>query len=474
MKNRYEVNDVPVGTLPLDRLEPALRGRRFEVLSGRLAAARDELEGRTVWHVNSTATGGGVAEMLKPMTAYMRGLGIDARWVVISGDPPFFELTKRIHNGIHGVRATFTNADREIYDRVTAANAREFLARVKAGDVVLCHDPQTAGLVPFLKESGAVVVWRSHIGHDHKQNGSVGHTWDFLAPYVREADAIVFSRFEYIPEALGDLPHLVIHPSIDPLSVKNAPMEPAQVRAILLAAHLFSGEPEGAEPSYLRPDGGTGRVERHAIVLREGDAPPLGTPVVLQVSRWDRLKDPLGVMRGFADHVPVDGVHLYLAGPDVSGVTDDPEGAEVLAEVQSEWSRLPDGIRARVHVVSLPMEDVEENAAIVNALQRHAKVIVQKSLYEGFGLTVTEAMWKSRPVVASAVGGIRNQITSGVHGLLIDDPTDLAAYGAAVTEVLTDRALARRLARNAKERATSRFLVSRHLLQWLEFLPELV
>lgn len=470
-RRRLLLKKVPVVALSVDCLKSALGDRPFRLLTGRLAAVRSEFEGRTLWHVNSTATGGGVAEMLKPLTAYMRGLGVDARWMVISGDSAFFELTKRIHNGIHGVPVQFADSDRQVYERVAAANAKEFVKLVKPGDFVVCHDPQTAGLVPFLRKIGAVVVWRSHIGHDHAQSGAVGQSWAFLDPYLRKADAVVFSRPEYVPGALRDLPSFVIHPSIDPFSVKNGPMDAAHVRAILLGTGLLSGRSNGAAPLFVRPGRDPVRVERPAGILREGDPPPFGTPIVLQVARWDRLKDPLGVMRGFVQHVRVGDTRLVLAGPDVSGVTDDPEGAEVLAEVRSAWSRLPAGARRRVDIVSLPMDDEDENAAIVNALQHYATVVVQKSLCEGFGLTVTEAMWKARPVIASRVGGIQNQITSGVDGLLIDDPRDLGAYGKAVTRVLKNPALARRLGHNAKNRATSRFLVSRHLLQWLELLP---
>lgn len=473
-KKISEVPEVAVGTLSIERLRPALGDRRYSILESRLLSAAGEFRGRTLWHVNSTATGGGVAEMLRPMTAYMRDLGLDARWVVVGGNPAFFELTKRIHNGIHGVNGRYRPEDHETYDEVTAANAAGFLPRVKPGDVVICHDPQTAGLVPILRRAGALVIWRAHIGHDDSRNGSVARTWNFLERYIRAAHAVVFSREAYVPGQFADLPRLVIHPSIDPLSVKNAPIEPGRVKAILIAAGLLEGHLNGIPPLFTRPDGSTAVVERKAIVLREGDGLPPAAPMVLLVSRWDRLKDPTGVIEAFARHVPVPDAQLVLAGPDVSGVTDDPEGAEVFEEVRASWSRLPPAIRSRVHVASLPMEDVDENAAIVNALQRLSRVVVQKSLYEGFGLTVTEAMWKARPIVASAVGGIQDQITSGVHGLLIDEPQDLEGCGRAITGLLVDRVLARRLGRNAKERATSRFLVSRHLLDWLEFIPSML
>ena len=189
--------------------------------------------------------------------------------------------------------------------------------------------------------------------------------------------------------------------------------------------------------------------------------------MVVQVSRWDPLKDMGGVMQGFAEYV-LDGsdAHLVLAGPVVTSVADDPEGAEVLQDVWRAWRDLPHAARSRVQLVCLPMADNDENAAIVNALQRHATVVVQKSLEEGFGLTVTEAMFKSRPVVASAVGGIVDQIDDGVTGLLLDDPTDLASMGALVRELLGDQAMRVRLGSAARQAAVDRFLPDSSLSAW--------
>jgi trehalose synthase len=223
----------------------------------------------------------------------------------------------------------------------------------------------------------------------------------------------------------------------------------------------------------VREDGSPGRVDRQADVVRHGPAPGWETPLIVQVSRWDPLKDPIGVLRGFAEFV--DGevpsrAQLVLAGPDVGAVSDDPEGAATFAEVVAAWHALGEGARARIHLVSLPMVDVEENAAIVNALQRHAAVVVQKSLREGFGLTVTEAMWKGRPVVASQIGGIQDQIVDGEHGLLLPNPTDLEAFGALVRHLLAEPSLARRLGEQARERVRERYLGVRHLIQYAELL----
>jgi trehalose synthase len=192
---------------------------------------------------------------------------------------------------------------------------------------------------------------------------------------------------------------------------------------------------------------------------------------VVQVSRWDPLKDMAGVMRGFTDRLAGMGdAHLVLVGPDVSGVTDDPEGSQVLEECITLWHKLPRKAQERVHLVCLPMDDIEENAVMVNAVQRHAAIVVQKSLHEGFGLTVTEAMWKGRPVIASAVGGIQDQIVDGVHGYLLQQPGDTQALGDAVQHLLGNHALARRLGRNARRRAIAKFLGPRQLIQFVDVL----
>jgi trehalose synthase len=196
--------------------------------------------------------------------------------------------------------------------------------------------------------------------------------------------------------------------------------------------------------------------------------------LVVQVSRWDRMKDMAGVMTGFARHVdPSLGAHLLLCGPAVTGVADDPEAAEVLDESIAIWRALPHAIRSRVHLACTPMADPDEAAAIVNAIQRHATVVVQKSLAEGFGLTVAEAMWKERPIVASAVGGIGDQIDHGKHGLLVEDAADLAGFGGAVESLLGDPSEAARLAHAARERAVAKFLGDRHLQQYANLFEQL-
>jgi trehalose synthase len=335
---------------------------------------------------------------------------------------------------------------------------------------VILHDPQTAGLVPAL-ERDVRVVWRSHIGRDGSNDFSA-EAWAFLHDYIARADAWIFSRREYAPPGLDPSRIVIVPPSIDVFSPKNQELDPATVDAVLTAAGLQAGDPAGT-PAFTRLDGTPGRVDRHADL--EGE-PPLdpGATLVTQVSRWDRLKDPVGVLRGFVDHVlPATDAHLVLAGPATAAVADDPEGEAVLAEVRRARIALPDDVRARVHLACLPMEDAEENAAVVNALQRRSAVIVQKSLAEGFGLTVGEAMWKGRPVVASRVGGIQDQIEHGRTGLLVD-PHDLRAFGEHVSALLEAPHDAERMGAAAQERVRDQFLGPRHLGQYVDLLEHVL
>jgi trehalose synthase len=441
-----------------------------------VAAAKRLLRGRTVWHVNSTASGGGVAEMLRTMLAYERGAGVDVRWAVIEADARFFELTKLLHHRLHGRNgdsATLANGAGAHYAAVTQWNFRHLGGAVRPGDIVVLHDPQTAGLAPLLEQRGASVVWRCHVGHEGS-NAATREAWRFLRPHLEHAQAYVFSRSAYAPPWLATRPVAIIPPAIDPRSPKNMPMSRAAGGHVLQHIGLVSGaQPHSGRELSFR-NGRLIRVTRRASIVQSGPVPGSDTPIVVQVSRWDPLKDMAGVMKGFARAAARLGeAHLVLAGPDVRTVSDDPEGARVLDDCVARWRRLPAAVRSRVHLVSLPVEDVEENAVMVNALQRQARVLVQKSQREGFGLTVTEGLWKGRAVVASAVGGLKDQIVDGVHGLLLEDPTDAAEFGDALVRLVADRSLARRLGRNGRRRVASRFLWSRRLRQFAELFAAL-
>jgi len=469
------LQQVRVGVKPVELLRPLVGEDRIRETYRVLQETQRRMEGRIFWNVNSTRSGGGVAEMLRSVLGYVRALGIDTRWLVIEGTPEFFRITKRLHHALHGSRgdgSQLGERERAVYDQVLQANAEELLGLIRPRDFVFLHDPQTTGLVPHLMRSGAIVIWRCHVGGD-KPNEEVGLGWSFLAPYLKDVAATVFSCNHYIPDCCDHGRSVVIPPSIDAFSAKNQELDDATVRAILVHTGLVEGPPGDGSPTFLREDGSPGRVERHADVLRLGRAPTWETPLVVQVSRWDRLKDPAGVMQGFAqliDGAAPAGAELVLAGPNVKAIVDDPEQAAVLDEVVAAWRRLSHSDRNRVHLAILPMRDVEENAAIVNALQRHAAVVVQKSLHEGFGLTVTEAMWKGRPIVASAVGGIQDQIVDGVHGLLLQDPSDTRALGAALGRILKDSDYAGQLGSNARQRVRDKYLVVRHLIQYAEMM----
>ena len=450
----------------------ALHGTLSAALADLRAEARrlvPRLGGATVWMVNSTAEGGGVAELLPGVVTLLGDLGVRCEWLVIRpGHPDFFALTKRIHNLVHGeAEEPLRREDGALYAAVSRACADALRAHVRPGDIVVVHDPQPLGAGALLRAEMEIrAVWRCHIGLDG-ENAATRMAWEFLRPYAEAYDRAVFSIPDYIPWFLAGRSS-VIHPGIDPLSHKNRGLSLHKHVGILCAAGLTRPHWHMLTPPFeprarrLQPEGTWGEAtDPDDIGLLHG-------PVLTQVSRWDRLKDPCGVLAGFArlDDARSHGAHLVLAGPSAVGVTDDPEGASVLLEVVAAWGRLPDDVRRRVHIVSLPTIDVDENAAMVNALQRHAAVIVQKSLQEGFGLTVTEAMWKARPVIASGVGGIRDQIDHGVHGLLLADPRDLDAFASALERVLADPAEARRMAEQGRARVLERYLGLGSLLRY--------
>jgi len=467
-----QLTEVQIGTRPLERFEDIIGRKQMREALKLGATIRKRLAGRVFWNVNSTAVGGGVAELLRSLLSYARSVGVDARWMVIKGSPEFFQITKRLHHALHGAagdNSDLGEREREIYESTLRENALELASLVRPRDIVLLHDPQTAGLAPRLIRSGAIVIWRCHIGHD-SPNEHADRGWKFLAPYLDDVPSFVFSRGAYVPEYCDHGKATIIEPSIDAFSPKNQELSEAAVHSILVHVGLVEGPPpDPSDHGFVRDDGTPGRVSRQADVIQLGRAPTWDTPLVVQVSRWDPLKDPIGVMRGFAALLnggAPGNAELVLAGPNVTAVADDPEAASIFESVEEAWRAFPHAVSNRIHLASLPTTDVEENAAIVNALQRHATVVVQKSLHEGFGLTVTEAMWKSRPVLASAVGGIQDQIEDGVSGVLLKNPTDGEAFARSLRRLLEDPAYAERLGEAAHKRVRERFLGVRHLLEY--------
>jgi trehalose synthase len=465
---------VNVQPQPIARFEPLL-GDSFAAIEAAAAEARRRLQDIAVWNVNSTARGGGVAEMLHALLPYVRDAGIDTRWAVLREPPEFFELTKRIHNNLHGDHGdggVLGPEQRALYEHSLAKSAGHLAPLVQKGDVVLLHDPQTAGLARPLKEAGARVIWRCHVGCDHP-NQLARRAWDFLTPYIEAADVFVFSRRAYIWDTLDGEQAWVMAPCIDPFSAKNREMDRTTVDDILGAIGLGDRPPKRA-PTFERADDTPARVERPAEILQEARLPHRA-PAVIQISRWDRLKDHLGLLRCFEEHIcGADGrLHLVLAGPSSAGVADDPEGAAVWHELGRAWRELPGEARGRTHLISLPMDNLDENAAMVNALQRHADIVVQKSIAEGFGLTVAEAMWKRRPVIGTRVGGIQDQIVDGVSGVLVEDPRDLETLGRNILALTAEPERAAEMGERARLRVTERFLAATRLAEYAELVARL-
>lgn len=460
----------------IDTVVPASAWKKFRTA---LTNAPKILDQRVLWNVNSTAAGGGVAEMLSSLLPYCRGAGLDVRWMVILGEAPFFEVTKRLHNFLHGNPGDgkeMGSNEKKIYEETLRRSTEEFMPLVQQGDIVFLHDPQTAGMIPKLKKRGAVIIWRNHIGTDFS-NDYVEKGWEFLKPYLVQADAFVFTRKNFVPPFLQDAKTEIITPSIDPFSPKNQEMSEETSHAILNHVGLIKTliPQEVKKRIFFRHDGSPERVDRWCDVLRVGPPPDTSVPLFVQISRWDRLKDPIGVMKGFSQYVaPHTEAHLVLAGPAVQFVADDPEGNTVLAEVETTWRHLPIETRSRIALVCIPMRDLEENAAIVNALQRQATVVIQKSIQEGFGLTVTEAMWKGPVVVASSVGGIQDQIKHEESGYLLKDPTDLEEFGKTLLNTLDNKGKHEAIGEKARKTVIDRFLFNRQLEQYFSLISELL
>jgi trehalose synthase len=455
------------------------------------AGVLEQLAGRTIWMVSSTAKGGGVAEMLPTAVSLLRDLGFRVEWVVIgSTQPAFFELTKRIHNLIHGVGDPALGPDdRRLYEEVNRANADSLRELVRRGDIVIVHDPQPLPIARFLGDLNLVTVWRSHIGLD-SQNAATRAAWEFLAPYLGPYDGAVFSAPEYIPEQLSRRA-AVIFPGIDPLAPKNRELSVRRTIEVMCNGGLITCPGPTVGERYLN------LAQR--VLPDDGFAPAsnpdhiglLTRPIVTQVSRWDRLKGFLPLMQGFVElkrgldegRPAIDPRHrkqielarLVLAGPEAAAIQDDPEAHEVLDELRSAYGTLPSAAREDIAILLLPMHSVEENALMVNALQRASTIVAQNSLREGFGLTVAEAMWKRIPVLSnSRACGPRQQVRDGLDGRLVADPSDPHEVCQALSEMLADPIRLDRWGQSAQRRVHEHFLVFGQLRAWGRLLPRLV
>lgn len=464
--------EIPLDERPFELMESDIAPDARDKLEVTRSQARKFLSGRTIWHVNSTAQGGGVAEMHRALLPYWRGDGIDARWLVLEAPPAYFRFTKRLHNLLHGVRQRRPGIrDAEMFGRVARGAAAAAVGAIRPGDAVVLHDPQTAGLVAPFRRAGAVVVWRCHVGAD-RPSAESDAAWAFLLPHVETAERLIFTRRQYVPAAVEPTRVRLLAPAIDSCAPKNQPLEPSVTAAILGAAGLVDRGDRARPTRVPLAENHVAEVSRRAQVLCQGPLPRLGQErLVVSLARWDRLKDPVGIMTAFTDHVHEDDARLVLAGPAVAAVSDDPEGAEVLTEVCVAWRRLHEPSRRRVVLAVLPMDDLDENALIVNALQRQAAVVVKKSLQEGFGLGVTEAMWKSKPVVATRVGGHQDQIDDGTTGFLVDDSE---AFGATIVRALRDRAGALTVGLAARSHVRDHYLSDLHFEGWVWVLSEIL
>ncbi|WP_239396425.1 glycosyltransferase [Frankia sp. CiP3] len=395
-------------------------------------------------HVNATATGGGVSELLGGLVPAQRTCGVAAGWAVIGGDPAFYTVTKLLHHLLHGTGDPHRLDDPALIGAYRAALRPQvawFAEQVGHGDVVVLHDPQTLGLAAGLRATGATMIWHCHIGADVAPERGPGAVWRTFAYDFASVDAVITTLPEFGPPRHLVRDQFVVPPAIDPTAEKNRELTAAEVDAVLDEIGLTSARPA------------TG----YATVTQDGPM-PRDARMVLQVSRWDPLKDMPGVLRCVVGLPP--DVHLVLAGTDPTEVSDDPEGLAVLAEVRAAVARLSTVDRRRVHLVTSRTRPANKGALMVNALQRRADVVLQKSLEEGFGLTVTEAMVKGRAVVASDVGGLAHQIVHGDNGLLVD-PVDVDGVRGTLVALLGDPVLRRRLGERARVTALERYTMAR-------------
>ena len=384
----------------LEDYQPLIGSEAVERIRGKA----ETLHGIHLVHVNSTFYGGGVAEILSSLTLLMNSVGLKAGWRVIQGRPDFFSITKKMHNALQGSTINLTDLKTEIYEEVIYENAiRLHLDH----DLVVVHDPQPLPLIRHLSRSGPA-VWRCHLDMTEPNT----ELWAYLRGFVEQYDAAIFSLPEYRQNLA--LPQRFFFPAIDPFSTTN--------RDLAGAASVE-------------------RLEKYGI--------PTDLPLVTQVSRFDRWKDPQGVIDAYRQVIEEVPCTLVLVG---NVATDDPEGQEVFESICGCAGK-------RIIVLSC------QDSALVNALQRHSSVIVQKSLREGFGLTVTEAMWKGTPVIGGNVGGIRHQIVDGESGFLVDSVDETAQR---LVQLLSNTELRRQMGRQARERVRQRFLMSRLLEDYLD------
>jgi trehalose synthase len=369
------------------------------------------LKGARVLHINSTKEGGGVAEILHKLIPLKQALGIDADWEIITGDQEFYQCTKGFHNALQGMRQSISEKLLENYEKVNKENSEKLNSKLKDADFVFIHDPQPAPLLQFTPERSGKWIWRCHIDASRPYR----EVWKYLRQWVIDYDASIFS----LPEFAQSLPHpqYIIAPSIDPLSDKNCELPDSEIKSVYSEFNL---DPE--------------------------------LPIITQVSRYDRFKDPLGVIEAYKLASKLTPLQLILAG---GGASDDPEGEAVLNEVEQASNGAPN-----IKVLLLP----PDANRTINALQRASDIILQKSIKEGFGLTVSEGMWKGKPVIGGDTGGIRLQVINHFTGFLVRTPEGAALR---TRYLLHRRDKLEEMGMRAKRFVRENFLITRHLREYL-------
>lgn len=472
VRHLFEVPFVSSSPLQDYRDFPGLSPLIDDIIA-KAAAIGKKLQKRQIWMLNSTASGGGVAEMMPSMISLFHDLKLPVHWLVMQPkEPAFFLLTKKIHTMLHGRTesgADIAMQERELYDYDSRIVAQEILRTIDPKDLLIVHDPQPLGSGFFLAQQRPEqnLLWRCHIGTEFS-NASSTAAWKFLQPYITPYKEVFMTHEDYIPDFLSKKAG-TLYPAIDPLSSKNKWLSTEEMVEIFRMSGLHGKRLSG----YKKP---VKRLYADGKIRATTSLNHLIDPYILQISRWDHLKGFIPLMNGFlymkrkakSNHYAglthltthmLQNSALVLAGPEIGTVADDPEPALVLDEILQFYQSLPAHEQKQIYIYLLPMASVEENALIVNALQRGAEVIVQNSIREGFGLTVTEALWKEIPVLATDVGGIRIQLNEGRSGLSIDDPHNDREVGQKLLFLLTHEQERRRMARHGWLLAIDHFLM---------------
>jgi trehalose synthase len=398
------VERAALGLHTLDQYEPLIGAEAVR----RIAGKAERIKTMRVAHVSSTFYGGGVTELLTPLTLMMNAIGIETDWHLIQGTPSFFACTKKLHNALQGEKVALTEAERAIYEEVVYENATRL--HLEECDAVIVHDPQPLPLIANFPDRDVPWLWQCHID----LSSPFAPAWDYLRGFVEMYDAAVFTLPEYAQQ-LGTDQHFIT-PAIDPFSPKNGELPAPQIEQCLAKYEIATDR-----------------------------------PLVTQISRFDRWKDPAGVIHAFRKVRDKVDCALVLLG---SNASDDPESQAVLEELDALVDET---------ITVLTVDD----PILVNALQRRAAVVLQKSLREGFGLTVTEAMWKGAAVIGGNVGGIRHQIEEGSNGFLVNSTDEAAAR---MVQILQDPTLRQKLGSRATATVREKFLMSHLLENWLDLL----